>query len=408
TSFPAKAELSASPADAKDLKSRACRLTLESDVVVGIGGIVVASPSGASDVLLLLIDDLGSVADNGNNRSVAEAQPIDIPTAVDGVVDGSPFDYYKFSGKKDQRISVEVVAARLGTSLDAVVRLLRTDGSELKLADDDVSLGADCRFSVTLPEDGEYLLEVRDNQYRSGGRYRLRIGDFPLVTVPYPLAGRRGSTRRFDFAGPSQDDVASLMFRVPDRIRGDRLSIAARFPDGNASALATLITSDLPEVVESEPNNAAEMATPVTLPVGLNGRLDPAGDRDYFEFAALKDQSLAFMVISRSLGSPSVASMRLYDAANKQLAETPISDSDEWTFTYRFPADGMYRLMVEDLVRRGGPEHAYRVEVRPSIGFSLTIKQDESTRFNPPVNGGAIALTIQCDRQGYDGPIELA
>ncbi len=409
TSFPATVEMLPADAEAEEeVKSRTCRLKLEDDVAGGIGGIVVGSPDGASDVQYVMIDDLGTVTDQGNNHSIGAAQQIDIPTGVEGVVDGPQFDYYRFAGSEGQRLSVEVIAARLGSELDAVVRLLRPDGRELIVADDDASFGADCRFSLQLPDDGEYLLEVRDNRYRSGGQYRLHIGDFPLVTVPYPLGGRRGTTRRFEFAGLSHEETMARIIRVPDQRSGNRHSIAAKFPDGVASSTATLLISDLPEAVEDEPNDRAELATPVTPPVAINGRFDPEGDQDSFAFAAVEDQSLAFTATSRSLGSPSIVYMRLYDAENNQLAESPVTDNDDWTLNYEFPADGMYRLVVEDLLRRGGPEHAYRIEVRPSVGFNLSIKPEESTRFHPPGNHGAFALTLQCDRQGYDGPVELS
>ncbi len=409
TSFPATAEMVPGAAEAKDQKSRTCKLTVPADVSVGIGGVVVGSPAGVSDVVLVLIDDLVSVADNGKNHAIEQAQELTLPVAVDGVADGTNFDYYKFTGKKDQRLTLEVVAARVGSNLDSVVRLLAADGSELVLADDDIASGADSRFSLTLPADGDYFVELYDNRYRGGLRYRLRIGDFPLVTVPYPLGGRLGSTAQFAFAGAASEGATPVVLRIPDQVLTGQVSIAAKFPDGKSSAIATLVTSSLPEALEVEPNDSLKVATPVTLPTAVNGYFQTMGDRDYFTFAALKDQTLSFRAISRSLGSPSLLYMRILDAAEKQLAETQVNDGDEWSLSYKFPADGMYGLMVEDLLRRGGPEHAYRVEIEPSAGFSLDIKNDKDTRlqFNTPVQNGALALIVQCNRQGYDGPVAL-
>ncbi|MBP85118.1 MAG: hypothetical protein CMJ64_00100 [Planctomycetaceae bacterium] len=410
TSFPAKVELLPGPADAKDQANRKCKVTLDGNVPVGIGGLIVGSPAGVSDVLLVMVDDLASVADSGKNHSLAEAQLLTVPVAVDGVADGAIFDYYKFAGKKDQRLSVEVVATRLSSSLDSVVRLLKADGSELILSDDDVSLGAESRLSLTLPEDGEYVLELHDNQYRAGGRYRLRVGDFPLVTVPVPLGGRLGSTVQLRFAGPASDGAAPLLLRIPDEVATGRVSVAARFPEGKSSGLATLVATELPEALEVEPNDANKVATPVTVPAAINGSFQAEGDRDYFTFAALKDQSLSFRARSQSLGSPSLVFIRIYNEAGNQLVETAVNDGAEWTLTYKFPADGMYCVAAEDLLHRGGPEHAYRVEIQPSGGFSLAVKNDKNTRlqFKNPVNGGAFALVVTCTRQGYDGVIDLA
>ena len=410
TSFPAQVELVAGAADAKDQTSRVCKVTVDSTIPVGIGGLVVGSPAGVSDVALVMIDDLPSVADNGANHALAQAQVVAIPAAIDGTADGTSFDFYKFTGKKDQRISLEVVAARVGTSLDSVVRLLRSDGGELMLADDDESAGADSRFSLTLPADGDYVVELHDNQYRGGGRYRMRIGDFPLVSVPYPLGGRLGSTAQFQFAGSAIDGATPVVLRIPDVVKSGRVSVAAKFPAGNSSGLATLVASELPEATEVEPNDSSKVSTPVTIPAAVNGHFHSAGDRDYYTFAAMKDQSLSFRAMSRSLGSPSLLYMRLFDSADKQLAETQVNDTAEWTLSHKFPADGMYSLMVEDLLRRGGPEHAYRVEIEPTAGFSLSVKNDKDTRlqFNVPANSGALAFIVQCDRSGYDGVVTLA
>ncbi|MEO8493706.1 MAG: PPC domain-containing protein, partial [Planctomycetota bacterium] len=410
TSFPAKVELVPGAAEAKDQTSRVCKVTLDAGVPVGIEGLIIGSPAGISDVALVMIDDVPSVADNGANHAIAQAQVVTLPTAIDGTADGTNFDFYKFTGKKDQRISLEVVAARVGSSFDSVVRLLSADGGELLLADDDESTGADSRFSLTLPADGDYVVELHDNQYRGGGRYRMRIGDFPLVTVPYPLGGRLGSTAQFDFAGSASEGATPVVLRIPDEVKSGRVSVSAKFPSGNSSGLATLVASSLLEAIEAEPNDSSKVATAVTIPAAVNGHFHSAGDRDYFTFAALKDQSLSFRAMSRSLGSPSLLYMRIFNAADQQLAETQVNDAAEWTLNQKFPADGMYCLMVEDLLRRGGPEHAYRVEIEPTPGFSLAVKNDANTRlqFNAPANNGALALVLQINRSGYEGAIELA
>ncbi|MBC8353010.1 MAG: PPC domain-containing protein [Planctomycetes bacterium] len=410
TSFPAKVELVPGAADAKDQTTRVCKVTIDAAVPVGIGGLIVGSPTGVSDVALVMVDDLPSVADNGKNHAIDQAQAVTIPAAIDGTADGTNFDFYKFTGKKDQRVSLEVVAARVGTPVDSVVRLLRPDGGELLLVDDDESSGADARFSLTLPADGDYVVELHDNQYRGGGRYRMRIGDFPLVSVPYPLGGRLGSTAQFHFAGSASDGATPVVLRIPDAVASGRVSIGAKFPSGNSSGLATLVASTLPEAIEAEPNDSSKVSTPVTIPAAVNGHFHSVRDRDYYTFAAMKDQSLSFRAVSRSLGSPSLLYMRLFDAADKQLAETAVNDAAEWTLNLKFPADGMYSLMVEDLLRRGGPDHAYRVEIEPTPGFSLAVKNDKDTKlqFNAPANNGALALVVQCNRSGYDGTVNLA
>ena len=310
---------------------------------------------------------------------------------------------------------MEVVTARMASTLDPVLRLLDASGKELLLVDDDTSFGADCRFSLTMPADGEYVLELRDNQFRAGGRYRLRAGDFPLVSSPYPLGGRFGSTMRFRFSGPQADTAAPVFLRLPDKGpgdngRGNRQLIAAKIPNGQSSGMATIVTSQLADIVEAEPNNDYKVATLTSLPCAVNGTFQEARDRDYYQFAATKGQAMQFRAMSRSLGSPSYLVLRVVNADGGQLAESPINDADETSVAFTFPADGMYGLLVEDLLGRGGPEYAYRVEIEPNEGFSLTLKQDKDTRTKHavPPNQGALACTVSVVRRGYDGPIQLA
>src|SRR5205085_12130682 len=111
----------------------------------------------------------------------------------DGAASGQQSDYYRLTLAQNQRIAVEVVGSRLGSDFDSVIRVLDVNGRELALADDDEGLGADSRLLFTAPAAGQFLLQVRDNRHRAGGRYRLRVGDFPLVGAAFPAGGAPGS-----------------------------------------------------------------------------------------------------------------------------------------------------------------------------------------------------------------------
>jgi len=169
TSFTAAGEVAAADAKEKDRKEAVCKLTLGSGVPVGIGGIVVATAAGLSDVVYLMVDDLPSLADGEHNHSPGTAQEISLPVAIDGQCDGTLSDYFRFAAQAGQRISCEVVATRLGQDFDPLVQVLDTAGNELLIADDDAATGADTRFVFTAPANGEYLLELRDNRYKPGG-----------------------------------------------------------------------------------------------------------------------------------------------------------------------------------------------------------------------------------------------
>ncbi len=407
TSFPAKIELLPGDGSQQPLTTRRCRITVASDTAVGIAGLIVGTAAGISDVKLLMIDDLATVVDAGDNHTVEAAQTVEFPGAVDAILDGGASNYYRFSAAAGQRISCEVVAGRLASTMDPVVRLLDRNGNELLLVDDDASYGPDPRFQFLCEESGEYLVELRDNRFRGGGSCRLRLGDFPLVSVPYPLGGRLGSTFRIQFAGPAAEGVPPTLLQMPSQLHQDSLPVAVKYTDGQSSATATLAATKLPEILEVEPNDTTTSATNVVLPCALNGRLQQEHDCDYFAFAARKGQAYAFRVVARQLGSPSVLFLRVHDLQGQQLAETQVDTAGDLTLRYRFPADGVYCLSAEDLLRRGGPSHAYRIEAELDEGFELTLKKGQAFNFALPSNGGAIRLPVQVSRRGYDGQIQL-
>lgn len=142
------------------------RLKVPADAPLGVHGIRVATPQGISNLKLFAVDDLPSVAQVKPNQAAANAQVLTLPVAVDGAVDSLARDYYKFQVAAGQRLSIEVLARRLGSALDPMIRLLDSRGRELAYSDDAPGLGPDSQLSHTFKEAGEYLLEVRDSTLR--------------------------------------------------------------------------------------------------------------------------------------------------------------------------------------------------------------------------------------------------
>jgi hypothetical protein len=384
-----------------------CRVTLPPETPVGIYGLRLATPLGVSSLQLVMVDDLASVSDNGANKSVATAQALTAPVAVDGAAEAESYDFYKLSVAAGQRISVEVLARRLGSALDPVVRLLDAGGRELAYSDDEPGIGADCRFVHQFASPGDYFLEVRDIRYQGGGnhRYRLRIGDFPLVNTPFPLGARKGTTPKLVAVGPAAGAVLPVNLAVPADVPDGLLPMAVKYPQGQGSAGLTLAASDAPEQVEFEPNDTPETATAIAASWSVSGRLQMPKDRDYYEFSAKKGERLVFSGRTRSIGSPSDLFLRLYNAAGAQLAEAEDAGADEGAINFTFPEDGVYRLMAEDLLGRGGPEHVYRIDIAPyQPGFSLAL---EAEKFDAP-QGGVFVAKVTSARRDYNGPITLS
>src|SRR4029079_14006692 len=147
----------------------------------------------------------------------------------------------------------------------------------------------------------------------------------------------------------------------------------------------------------------------LAIPGVACGLLSAPRERDVFRFTATKGTPLRFRAISRSLGSPAIVSLRVLDAAGKQLSESPVTDSDEPALSFNPPTDGAYKLAVEELAGRGGSDFTYAAECKRGPQFSLVLKNDKNNRLKYSLpSGGAFYLDVQRQRAGYDGPIALA
>ena len=380
------------------------RVILPSRAQVGIGGLRVATCGGVSNLYLFMVDDLPSVAERGGNTTAAAAQEIVPPVAVDGACQSLGSDYYRFAAKRGLRVSVEVVATRLGSQLDPVLRLLDASGRELAWADHTPGAGGDCRFAHTIAADGEYLLELRDVGYEGGDayRYRLRVGDFPLAVVPFPLGGRRGSAAMFSLLGDGCADVPPAVVALP--AQGPRFTLGGRRTPGGGSGFVGVALGDVDETVEAEPNDAPDTATPLNLPAAINGRFESPGDVDFYKLAARKGDRFTFSSRTRAAGSPCDLLLTWTRDGRDKLAASK-TDSGDATLDVTAPEDGTYRLRVEEISRAGGPALAYRIEAdRFRAGFGLAVETDKIDA-RP---GGEFALKVACTRREYGGPIELS
>jgi len=411
TTLPAQVELAPIEKNGTDKTKVVYRVTLPADAAPAIGGLRIATGNGVSNLRLLLVDDLPTVASNGKNRSPESAQTVELPAAIEGACEPESFNYFRFEAAAGEELSFEVFAARLGSALDPVIRLLDANGRELAYSDDEDGLFSDGRFRYRFDQAGQYLLEIRDIRYGGGPghRYRIRIGDFPLVNTAYPLAVSAGSSASLQAVGNAGDLPAATV--TPAAADAGRRWLAARAENAAgpkaAAGLAAYEVSSLPEQLEREPNNEADAKSgePFSIPGGWNGRFDEPGDRDHFVFEAKKGQQIVFQGQARELGSPADLFLRIYRADGTKLAEVDDTGTAEGRLTFTVPADGRYLLAVEDLLRRGGPAFAYRVIVEPNQpSFSLALDAD---RFTVP-QGGVFVTKVTATRAGYNGPITLS
>ena len=369
---------------------------------IGPLGVWPSTAAGPSLPRTLLVDDLPSVAGGRSQATLAAARTVSLPAGIDGTCTAAQSDFYRFHSTAGQRIAVEVVTRQIGSPMDPYVRLLDATGKVL-VANDDGPVGSECRFSHVVAAAGDHVIEVRDNAHLGGMRYRLRIGDFPIVSHAMPLAVQRGSTTRVGFGGADAADARPVDVTIEPSFQAGARFVAAKLPGGRSSAWTTLLVHDAPQLVEP----SADLPLPV--PVGVSGRLSTPGERDAFRVRGRKGETLRVTTRGRSLGCATVPRLRLVDAAGKVVAESAVTKSDEPELAHTFAADGDHRLEVDDLARRGGPDYGYFLAIEPA-GAAVSVKADPKGRlaFAIEPGQGCAPIDLAVKRAGHDGAITVA
>ncbi len=173
-----------------------------------------------------VVDALPDTLEQEPNDTLEQAQKVTLPIIINGRINRTDdWDVYQFAGHMGDVIVAEVMARRLESPLDSILKLTDATGNILAFNDDREDLGAgvnthhaDSYVTFTLPADGNYFAHLGDTD-RSGGDeygYRLRLSapqpDFALRVVPSSVTLRGKSSasvsihaiRKDGYVGPIQ------------------------------------------------------------------------------------------------------------------------------------------------------------------------------------------------------------
>ncbi len=178
----------------------------ERNVAPGIYPLSVSRENHISNHLPFAVDALPECFSRKSNHSQAAAQTVTLPIIVNGCMEQpGRWDVFCFQGRAGQEIVAEVIARRLDSPLDSVLRLTDEAGKQLAFNDDYEDKGAglqthyaDSYLRCTLPASGTYYVWLGDAQGQGGPdyAYRLRLSpprpDFELRVAPSSVTVRGG------------------------------------------------------------------------------------------------------------------------------------------------------------------------------------------------------------------------
>jgi hypothetical protein len=429
-------------------------ITIAPDAPCGEREIRLVTPKGISNPLTFMVGQLPEVSrkpmmtsqlsilgkeeESLRKRPASEVEDrITLPCTANGQIASGEINRYRFEARKGQRLVMAAEARQLIPYIaDAVpgwvqpvLELYDANGKELAY-DDDYRFKPDPVIFYEVPKDGEYVIAIRDSIYR--GRedfvYRVSAGELPFVTSIFPLGGRAGEVMpKIQVAGWNLEgaEIEPLPTNTPPGIS----RVTARC-GACRSNLVPFALDTLPECFEKELNNTPARAQKVELPVIINGRVDPRGDLDVFQFKGKAGDSVVAEVQARRLDSTLDSVLKLTDEAGAIVAfnddrEDPGSGlnthhADSYILA-KLPADGSYFIELRDTAGKGGEDYGYRLRIsapQPDFalravpsGIMIPSRSLTTNETSKAVSTGAVTYTAQAinviRKDDFAGPIKL-
>jgi hypothetical protein len=319
------------------------QVTIELDISpeaeIGPVGFRLQNQLGTSPEGRFLVEPYyGESPDREPNNTPEEAFETYLPTILVGEISKpGDVDFYKITAKAGEQLVFENGGMLMGSTLQPIISILREDQTVAK------EFGADggsstLYFTHKFDKAGTYYIRVADYQQsgRASHSYRVKVGNFPLVTSTFPLGIQAGKTAEIAVKGYQLGTAKVQVNGEAKHGEEDVLMIRPETPNGSAFSEVKLALGRDPEVMSTGTNKAMASAQPVTFPVTINGRIDAPVKglpvENFFHFHAKKGEKLMFEVLAKRLDSELDSLLEIVDAKGNSI-ETATVRSIMETFT---------------------------------------------------------------------------
>jgi hypothetical protein len=376
-------------------------VTLGTDITPGVFNLRVANEKGISPAVVVTVDHLAQIP--------LAAKIASLPVALHGTVAGSNIVKTVFTGTKNQKVTIDVEAIRIGGKLRPVVHLYDSRRRQIAWSLPNSTLFGDARLTTILPADGDYTIELHDLQYavQNPNYFRIRVGSFQYVDQVFPPAIQKGKAAKLQLIGNVPAEV-NVVAGSLDKF-GSLAPVPWSDPKTASGIRPKLLISNIPELVETASKEAPQQLP--AIPVAVSGRLDAVGQIDRYVVPVTEGAKLRFEVFADRIGSPIDTLLELKNdkggrlGLNDDFTGTPDSRID---YTV---AKGIKVIYVElkDQVERASAQSIYRLavtsldETSKKPGFTLNIASDTQ---NVPL-GATRLLHVTAQRENYTGPIKI-
>ncbi len=417
--------------------------TVPSNLAEGIMEMRVVTPSGVSNPRRVLLTSRAVLEEKEPNDNPENAQALGADTLAAGVISATTdVDYFRFQGKKGQRVLARLATSSLESRLPGALEIIGPDNRVLAQARDRVD--ADTLLDLRLPADGEFTVRVFSFGHVEGGPdafYLLRLGAGPEVESVHPLVQSPGGGECLVFGRglPGGTQVAGRrdgleQARLTLKPVGEDAETAGSLAGGllplrpfrfDGGPVIRLPVSDTVwvESPEQADNNSADKAVPLTLPTVVAARLEKPGDRDFFSFEGKKGEPVWLELLGDRVGTRLDFVFSLKEAgetASREIDDGPEPLHNQWFFNrtedpailFTPPRDGVYQVGVSarDVNLGGAPQQVYALRIGPPRPDFRLVTIDPAAQGGMPrlKPGTALSILVLADRTGgLNAPIEV-
>jgi hypothetical protein len=427
------------------LKDRQFKVAISADVPPGTYEVRAVGRFGISGARLFAVQrGLTEVAEKEPNDDPDKAQVVPMNCAINAASDNNGDDFYRFPAKKGERVTIDCFAFRLDSQMTPMLSLSDSAGKEL-MQSKPYHHRTDTFLDFIAPADGDYFVRVNDMTFRGGLPYRLVISNLPHIEQVFPMAIVPGEKAELTLFGrnlpggklsswKTHDDAleqATFSFLAPsDPLALQRFSFSRHMPSASLNARGiqlwpfknalnpiALAFADAPLTIDKEPNDSAETAQPIVLPTVICGRFDKPGDADWYSFSAKKGDSFAVDLLCERLELPGDPYVLVFDSKGNEIAafddhginfNALAQANRDPVGVLKIPADGQYKLFVQERYRNGGARYQYVLKITNVVPdfYPVVVHETPNEPSCPCVRQGGSAFYEVClNRRNYAGPV---
>jgi len=280
-------------------------------------------------------------------------------------------------------------------ALDTSLRVRAPGGGELARADDSALGGRDPWLAFRSPVAGVVTIELQPAVPGDGkaGSYRLHVGTFPRPFGALPCGGGAGEV--LDVSLLEGDGTVQpwrgARVQLPDD-GSERFAWYPELADGTSPTPIWLQVGGPPNQLPRHDDKGAWLE----LPAAVHGVVASGGEPVRYRWHGEKGKEVEFRVVARVLHSALDPVLTVRAADGRYLASNDDTGGFDSVLRFTPPADGDFAVDVQDLLRRGSPQHFFRLEAgarerMPRLGQQVTRGVDPSVVV-PRAAGGAVVV----------------